>query len=162
MPKSCVVGGCTCNILKNPEVFWLLFPKDSATQRAWVRFLNNTRSDFTLGSSSFVCSANFTDDCIDETLKMKRSLCLPFRFRLEVGSVPSIKAPTVSVMHQRPTPSTSTGIPSTSADVQTQSDEPGPSTRTADSVAERSGGAYLKRERARVCTNHRFRLSNYS
>ncbi|XP_071810030.1 uncharacterized protein [Asterias amurensis] len=35
-------------------------------------------------------------------------------------------------MHQRPTPSTSTGIPSTSADVQTQSDEPGPSTSTAE------------------------------
>ena len=150
MPVSCVVGGCTRNKAKNPDIFWLSFPKDASTRRAWVRFVKNTRSDFTLTSSSLVCSAHFSDDCVDETVQMKRNLGLPCRFKLKVGSVPSIKAPTVPVKKQRPSPTTVVPVD--------HSDEPehkhrttfpsGRKTRT--DPRKRSGGAYLKRERARV------------
>lgn len=152
MPVSCVVGGCTRNKVKNPEVYWLTFPKDVATQRAWVRFVKNTRSDFTLTSASILCSAHFSDECVDETVKMKESLGLPFRFKLKVGSVPSIKAPTVQQRPSTPSvPSTTTASSSTTPDAVQCSDEPSPSTgQTAGDPRKRSGGAYLKRERARV------------
>ena len=96
MPLNCVVGGCTRNWVKNPDVFWLIFPKNVTTRRAWVRFVNNTRSDFTLTNASRVCSAHFSEDCIDETVRMKISLGLKTRFQVKEGSVPTIKAPTLA------------------------------------------------------------------
>ena len=95
---------------------------------------------------------------MEETVQMKRKLGFPYRFKLNVGSVPSIKAPTEPVKKRRPSPTTAVPV---------QPDEAGPSTSQAEgtstlrmppSVSEdtrtdprkRSGGAYLKRERARV------------
>ena len=48
MPQSCVVGGCSRNTSKNPGVCFLSFPKNESTRRSWIRFVNNTRSDFVL------------------------------------------------------------------------------------------------------------------
>ena len=159
MPVSCVVGGCTRNKAKNPDIFWLTFPKDTSTRRAWVRFVNNTRSDFTLTSSSLICSAHFSDDCVDETVQMKRNLGFPYRFKLKVGSVPSIKAPTVPVKKQRPSPTTAGPVqpneagPSTSqaeGTISTVRVPPSVPEKTRTDPRKRSGGAYRKRERARV------------
>lgn len=76
MPVSCVVGGCTRTFWRNPEVFWLGFPRNAATRREWVRFVNNTRADFTLTEYSKICSAHFSGDCVDESVRLKRSLGL--------------------------------------------------------------------------------------
>ena len=133
MPRSCVVGGCTRNFDANPDVCWLTFPKAPAVRREWVRFVNTTRSDFRLSEWSRICSAHFDEDAVDETVKMKRRLGLTTKFKLKDGAVPSLKAPTIQQVDPDTASASSTSTSSSSS-----------------ARARQSGGAFLKRERARV------------
>jgi hypothetical protein len=148
MPLSCVVGGCTRNAEKNRDVFWLSFPRDPATRRQWIRFVDTTRSDFSLSEYSKVCSAHFSEECVDETYKLKICLGLQARFKLKEGSVPTLKSPTLSRLV-----ATSSAAATTSTTGQTPdghdlaNSAAGPSHTT---TARRSGGAFHKREKARV------------
>ena len=39
MPRSCVVGGCTRNIVKNPDLDFSTFPRDKKRNRAWQKLV---------------------------------------------------------------------------------------------------------------------------
>ena len=132
MPQCCVVGSCSRTSLKNPDVAFLSFPKRESVRRSWVRFVNNTRSDFVLTEWSKVCSAHFSDEHIDCSYRMKKSLGIPAQFKLAEGAVPTSKAPSIWE-------STSNDVDSTA---ETSCDVP---------QDRKSGGAFHKRERARVC-----------
>ena len=62
MPINCVVGGCFRNQDNSPESSFFRFPSESSRQRLWVRFVDNTRSDFVRTQNSRVCSAHFVRD----------------------------------------------------------------------------------------------------
>ncbi len=96
MPASCVVGGCTRKTTKNPEVHFVRFPRNPSTCKEWVRFVDNTRSDFKLTKWSTICSAHFKGECMDDSVKLQSSMGLKPKFRLKPGSVPSLKAPSTS------------------------------------------------------------------
>ena len=95
MPASCVVGGCTRTISKNPEIHFVRFPKNPSTSTEWVHFVRNTRSDFKQTKWSMICSAHFTEDCLDDSTKLQSSMGITRNFKLKPGSVPSLKAPTI-------------------------------------------------------------------
>ena len=78
---------------------------------------------------------------------MKRSIGLLFKFK--VGSVPSIKAPTVSVV----TTSSTTTAPLQPDGVGCSTSQAVGIEKTEKDPRKLSGGAYLKRERARVLKN---------
>lgn len=99
MPTSCVAGGCTRNSSKNPEIHFVQFPRDPAISKEWVKFVNNTRKDFTFSARSrpLICSAHFSEDCIEPSINssaLKKSLGLTTKFRLKPGSIPT-KAPNI-------------------------------------------------------------------
>lgn len=99
MPTSCVAGGCTRNSSKNPETHFVQFPRDPAISKEWVKFVNNTRKDFTFSARSrpLICSAHFSEDCIEPSINssaLKKSLGLTTKFRLKPGSIPT-KAPNI-------------------------------------------------------------------
>ena len=73
MPTSCVVGGCTRNSIKNPETHFCQFPRDPAISKEWVKFVNNTRKDFTFLARSrpLICSAHFSEDCRERSSALK-------------------------------------------------------------------------------------------
>ena len=41
MPSTCVVGGCTRNKTKNPDIIFSRFPLIPATSKEWVKFVEN-------------------------------------------------------------------------------------------------------------------------
>ena len=97
MPTLCVVGGCTRNSIKNPETHFYQFPRDPAISKEWVKFVNNTRKDFTFLARSrpLICSAHFSEDCRERSSALKESLGLKSKYRLKPGSIPTLKAPNI-------------------------------------------------------------------
>ena len=99
MPTSCVVGGCTrnSNSIKNPETHFCKFPRDPAISKEWVKFVNNTRKDFTILARSrpLICSAHFSEDCRKRSSALKESVGLKSKYRLKPGSIPTLKAPNI-------------------------------------------------------------------
>ncbi|XP_071489033.1 uncharacterized protein [Diadema antillarum] len=94
MPQTCVVGGCTRNTCSHRNVTFLRFPSDHGSRRAWIRFVQTTRSDFKITKWSRICSAHFTENSVDTSVSMQHQFGFQSRFRLKVGAVPSVKAPT--------------------------------------------------------------------
>ena len=146
MPNCCVIRGCTRNTAKNPTVSFFSFPKDPVIGRAWTRFVDKTRTDFTLSKWSRICSAHFTEDCRDLSSQLKSSLGLKSIYKLKPTSVPSLPAPSQS--RSTETESERTGRVSAG---------PGGSTSTsshaehADSRPRKHlGMAFKKREKRRV------------
>ena len=101
MPTSCVVGGCTRNSIKNPETHFCQFPRDPAVSKEWVKFVNNTRKDFTFLARSrlLICSAHFSEECRERSSALKESLGLKSKYRLNPGSIPTLKAPNIESTH---------------------------------------------------------------
>ena len=54
MPASCVVGGCFNKGGKGITLH--RFPKYDKIRKIWIRFVNNTRSDFVWSERSVLCS----------------------------------------------------------------------------------------------------------
>ena len=106
MPTSCVVGGCTRNSIKNPETHFYQFPRDPAISKEWVKFVNNTRNDFTFLARSrpLICSAHFSEDCRERSSALKESLGLKSKYRLKPGSIPTLKAPNIESTRASTTP----------------------------------------------------------
>ena len=110
MPTSCVVGGCTRNSITNPETHFYQFPRDPAISKEWVKFVNNTRKDFTFLARSrpLICSAHFSEDCRERSSALKESLGLKSKYRLKPGSIPTLKAPNIESIRASASTTTST------------------------------------------------------
>ena len=154
---SCAVGGCSKNVAKNPEVHFLKFPEDPFTRRGWLNFVNETRTDFKLILASRICSAHFEANCEVESVRLKRQFGLTTQFRLKPGSVPTLKEP--SSNSAKPATATDT-VPGGSASYRHDRSywDPPAGGRSNKSNEDpnlpfkrrRSGGAFQKREHARV------------
>ena len=94
MPINCVVGGCCRNQNNSPESSFYRFPSDSSCQRLWVRFVDNTRSDFVRTQNSRVCSAHFVHGDFEPSSLLKRKFGIArTRLLIKPGAVPSVKRP---------------------------------------------------------------------
>ncbi len=102
MPKSCVVGGCTRNSNRNPDLNFFEFPQNEQVRKQWLRFVETTRSDFKLTKWGLVCKAHFTDDCQDTQSKLKSQLGLKAYYILKKDAVPTIKAPAIPTTTNQP------------------------------------------------------------
>ena len=69
--------------------------KSTMISKEWVKFVNNTRKDFTFLARSrpLICSAHFSEDCRERSSALKESLGL--KYRLKPGSIPTLKAPNI-------------------------------------------------------------------
>ena len=151
MPTSCVVGGCIRNSIKNPETHFCQFPRDPAISKEWVKFVNNTRKDFTFLARSrpLICSAHFSEDCRERSSALKESLGLKSKYRLKPGSIPTLKAPNI----ERTRASASTNVSTAGIVVRRPSHRPpGPwprpqSHKKGTSNVEASLGQHSRKER---------------
>ncbi|KAG1963589.1 lethal(3)malignant brain tumor-like protein 2 [Pimephales promelas] len=98
MVNYCVCGGCTNSNLTGHRVH--RFPskkKDGAVFRAWVRFVQVKRRDFTSASvtqNAVVCRFHFRQDDYDpsDIMKFKMGCRSKKQVRLKAGAVPSVHA----------------------------------------------------------------------
>ena len=89
MPINCVVDGCCRNQNNSPESSFYRFPSDSSCQRLWVRFVDNTRSDFVRTQNSRVCSAHFVHGDFEPSSLLKRKFGIArTRLLIKPGAVP--------------------------------------------------------------------------
>ena len=95
MPIFCVVGGCNRNQRDDTEIGFYRFPKNNIICRQWVKFVDNTRSDFILSKYSRVCKAHFLDDTFDDICIMKKKLGIPVRMVLKPTAIPTEKNPSL-------------------------------------------------------------------
>ena len=94
MPHNCVVGGCTRSQKNSPDTSFFRFPKDMKCQRQWIRFVNNTRSDFVKSEHSRVCCAHFVRaDFVASSLLKRKFGINGARLLLKTSAVPSVKKP---------------------------------------------------------------------
>ncbi|XP_071795608.1 uncharacterized protein [Asterias amurensis] len=98
MPIFCVVGGCNRNQRDDSELGFYRFPKDNVIRRQWVKFVDLTRSDFTLSKYSRICKAHFLDDVFDDTCIMKKKLGIPVRMVLTPTAIPTEKNPSMAAV----------------------------------------------------------------
>ncbi|XP_048054396.1 THAP domain-containing protein 10-like [Megalobrama amblycephala] len=98
MVNYCVCGGCTNSNLSGHRVH--RFPnkkKDGAIFRAWVRFVQVKRRDFTSASASknaVVCSIHFTPEDYNpgDMMEVNMGYRSKNQVRLIAGAVPSVHA----------------------------------------------------------------------
>ncbi len=95
MPINCVVGDGHRTQKNAPDLSFYKFPVDISVQRLWVRFVNNTRSDFVRSDYSRVCSAHFNHPRdFEESSLLKRSFGIAkARLLIKKTAVPSVKHP---------------------------------------------------------------------
>ena len=97
MPINCVVGGCCRNQNNSPESSFYRFPSDSSCQRLWVRFVDNTRSDFVRTQNSRVCSAHFVHgDFEPSSLRKSKFGMAGTCLLLKAGTALSVQRPSCS------------------------------------------------------------------
>ncbi len=89
MVKRCVVQFCGNSCYTGHSVH--LFPKDPATRRQWVRFVQSKRENFdppSEKSSAVICEAHFEKDCF--TNSFMRDMGFKSKKELKPGAVPTI------------------------------------------------------------------------
>ena len=89
MGKRCVVAGCSNSHKDGVSLF--KFPTDKKLRRQWTRQIERTRAKWSGPSEhSCVCSAHFTQDCLQEMSSVSKKVGMKMKQMLKPEAVPTI------------------------------------------------------------------------